>query len=43
MPIEKSGTELFKLEYGDDFAEHVAEFDPDYLKVLVRYNPDNDP
>ncbi len=43
MPIEKSGTELFQLEYPDDFAEHVEKFDPDYFKVLVRYNPDDDP
>ena len=43
MPIEKSGTELFELEYGDDFAQHVEEFDPDFFKVLVRYNPNDDP
>jgi myo-inositol catabolism protein IolC len=42
MPIEKSGTELFELEYGDDFAKHVEEFDPDFFKVLVRYNPADD-
>ena len=39
MPIEKSGTELFELEYGDQYAEHVEAFDPDFFKVLVRYNP----
>ncbi len=39
MPIEKSGTKLFELEYGDHFAEHVETFDPDFFKVLVRYNP----
>jgi myo-inositol catabolism protein IolC len=42
MPIERSGTELFELEYGDAFAEHVATFDPDFFKVLVRYNPTDD-
>jgi myo-inositol catabolism protein IolC len=42
MPIEKSGTKLFELEYGDRFAEHVAAFDPDFSKVLVRYNPADD-
>jgi myo-inositol catabolism protein IolC len=39
MPIEKSGTELFELEYGDQYQEHVEDFDPDFFKVLVRYNP----
>jgi myo-inositol catabolism protein IolC len=43
MPIEKSGSPIFELEYGDRFAEHVAAFDPDFVKVLVRDNPDNDP
>jgi myo-inositol catabolism protein IolC len=42
MPIEKSGTKLFELEYGEHFAEHVENFDPDFFKVLVRYNPADD-
>ena len=42
MPIEKSGTELFELEYGEKFAAHVEKFDPDFSKVLVRYNPADD-
>jgi myo-inositol catabolism protein IolC len=42
MPIEKSGTKPFELEYGDRFAEHVENFDPDFFKVLVRYNPADD-
>jgi myo-inositol catabolism protein IolC len=43
MPIEKSGSRVFELEYGDRFAEHVDAFDPDFFKVLVRYNPADDP
>jgi myo-inositol catabolism protein IolC len=39
MPIERSGSALFELEYGEHFAEHVESFDPDFFKVLVRYNP----
>jgi myo-inositol catabolism protein IolC len=39
MPIEKSGTNLFELEYGKDYPEHLTAFDPDFFKVLVRYNP----
>jgi myo-inositol catabolism protein IolC len=39
MPIERSGSRVFELEYGDHFAEHVEAFDPDFFKVLVTYNP----
>ena len=43
MPIEKSGTKLFELEYGDQYPEHVEAFEPDFFKVLVRYNPADAP
>lgn len=39
MPVEKSGQQLFELQYGDDTEAHVDEFAPDYVKVLVRMNP----
>lgn len=39
MPVEASGQKEFSLEYGDDFGAHVERFDPDLVKVLVRYNP----
>ena len=42
MPVEKSGGEEFELEYGYDYRAHVEAFDPDFTKVLVRYNPDAD-
>jgi myo-inositol catabolism protein IolC len=42
MPAERSGQSMFDFQYGDDFGEHVERFDPDYTKVLVRYNPDGD-
>ena len=42
MPVEKSGQEEFDFEYGDDFAAHIEQFDPDFSKVLVRYNPDGE-
>jgi myo-inositol catabolism protein IolC len=42
MPIEKSGQDEFDFEYGDDFGAHIEQFDPDFSKVLVRYNPDGD-
>lgn len=43
MPVEKSGQNEFDFQYGDDFAAHIERFDPDFSKVLVRYNPDDDP
>lgn len=43
MPVEKSGQDEFDFEYGDDFPAHIERFDPDFSKVLVRYNPDDDP
>jgi 5-dehydro-2-deoxygluconokinase len=42
MPVEKSGQNEFDFEYGDDFGSHIEQFDPDFSKVLVRYNPDDD-
>src|SRR5918912_960391 len=42
MPVEKSGQEEFDFEYGDDFGYHIERFDPDFSKVLVRYNPEGD-
>jgi myo-inositol catabolism protein IolC len=43
MPVEKSGQNEFDFEYGDEFGEHIESFDPDFSKVLVRYNPDGEP
>jgi myo-inositol catabolism protein IolC len=42
MPVERSGQDEFDFEFGDRFGEHIQAFDPDYAKVLVRYNPDGD-
>jgi myo-inositol catabolism protein IolC len=42
MPVEKSGQEEFDFEYGEDFGAHIEGYDPDFSKVLVRYNPDGD-
>jgi myo-inositol catabolism protein IolC len=41
MPVEKSGQDEFDFQYGDQFGEHIETFDPDFSKVLVRYNPDD--
>jgi myo-inositol catabolism protein IolC len=40
MPAERSGQNMFDFQYGEDFGEHIERFDPDFVKVLVRYNPD---
>src|SRR5215207_5838146 len=42
MPVEKSGQDEFDFQYGEDFGAHIEKFDPDFSKVLVRYNPDGD-
>jgi myo-inositol catabolism protein IolC len=42
MPVEKSGQAEFDFEYGEDYAKHIEEFDPTFVKVLVRYNPAGD-
>jgi myo-inositol catabolism protein IolC len=42
MPVEKSGQKEFDFEYGDNFGAHIERYDPDFSKVLVRYNPDGD-
>lgn len=42
MPVEKSGQSEFDFDYGDEFGAHIERFDPDFTKVLVRYNPDGD-
>jgi 5-dehydro-2-deoxygluconokinase len=41
MPVEKSGQNEFDFQYGEQFGEHIEKFDPDFSKVLVRYNPDD--
>jgi myo-inositol catabolism protein IolC len=42
MPAERSGQNMFDFQYGDDFGKHIESFNPDFTKVLVRYNPDGD-
>jgi myo-inositol catabolism protein IolC len=41
MPVEKSGQNEFDFQYGADFGAHIENFNPDFSKVLVRYNPDD--
>lgn len=43
VPVERSGRDVFELEYGDDFMAHLRALDPDMAKVLVRLNPEGSP
>jgi myo-inositol catabolism protein IolC len=43
MPVEKSGQDEFDFEYGEQFTDHILDFDPTFSKVLVRDNPEWDP
>jgi myo-inositol catabolism protein IolC len=42
MPAEKSGQAEFQLEFGDRYAAHIEDFKPTFVKVLLRYNPEDD-
>jgi myo-inositol catabolism protein IolC len=42
LPVEKSGQDEFDFDYGEAFAKHIEEFNPTFVKVLVRYNPESD-
>jgi myo-inositol catabolism protein IolC len=42
MPVEKSGQDEFDFQYGDDFPAHIESHNPDFAKVLVRYNTEGD-
>ncbi|CAM6053778.1 unnamed protein product [Sphagnum tenellum] len=41
-PAEKSGQDEFDFEYGEEFGAHINKFNPTFVKVLVRYNPQGD-
>ena len=42
IPAEKSGLAEFQFEYGNQWAAHIEAIRPTFLKVLVRYNPEDD-
>jgi 5-dehydro-2-deoxygluconokinase len=41
-PAEKSGQNEFDFEYGADFGKHIEAVNPNFCKVLVRYNPEGE-
>lgn len=42
MPVEASGRDELALEYGAAFGEHIEAYDPDAIKVLLRWDPHGD-
>ncbi len=42
LSVEKSSVPEFDFEYGEQFARHIEAFEPDFVKILARYNPDGD-
>jgi myo-inositol catabolism protein IolC len=42
LSVERSGSDEFYFEYGDEYADHIEAFDPTFAKVLVRFNPGDD-
>ena len=41
-PVEKSGQKVFDFEYGDQFGEKINEVGADFVKILVRWIPDDE-
>ena len=41
-PVEKSGQKIFDFEYGENFGEKIHDIGADFIKVLDRWNPDDD-
>jgi myo-inositol catabolism protein IolC len=42
LPAEKSGQAEFQFEFGTQYAPHIEQFHPTFVKVLVRYNAEDD-
>lgn len=42
LPAEKSGEAEFQFEFGTLYGAHIEQFKPTFVKVLVRYNAEDD-
>jgi len=42
MPSEKSSQAEFQFEYGENYEAEIEKFQPNFVKALVRYNPEDD-
>ncbi len=38
VSVEKSGKQEFDFEYGNKFKEHIKKINPDFVKILARYD-----
>jgi myo-inositol catabolism protein IolC len=41
LTTEKSGQEEFEFQYGGDFPTHIEKYNPQFVKVLIKYNPED--
>lgn len=39
LAAEKSGKDDFEFEYGENFEAHIEKYRPNFVKALIRYNP----
>ncbi|MCL5435073.1 MAG: DUF2090 domain-containing protein [Patescibacteria group bacterium] len=39
LTTEKSGQEEFEFQYNGDFPAHIEKYSPQFVKVLIKYNP----
>ena len=42
LPAEKSGQAEFQFESGDHYPSIIEDYNPTFVKTLVRYNPEDD-
>jgi len=42
LPVEKSGQDEFAFDYDEQFESHITNFQPTFVKALIRYNPEGD-
>ena len=42
MPAERTGRDEFEFLHGDGFGRAIEDYDPTYVKALVRYNTEGD-
>lgn len=41
LTTEKSGQDEFEFQYGGDFPAHIEKYNPSFVKVLIKYNPED--
>ena len=41
LTTEKSGQDEFEFQYGGDFPAHIEKYNPQFVKVLIKYNPED--